>query len=224
MAKPAADEAQRIRAYFSDARWSPTKGARFLVAERRAVLETLLADVGIPTARLTVCDVGCGDGADLRRWRDLGVPEAQLFGTELVADLADTARRSIPTGVVTTADGFEVPFADHSFNLVTASLVLSTIRDRSDRRSFLLEMWRVTRPGGMLAIYDFRVRKPWNQNVAGVGTRELRSSLGRPTHTYRVAPLLPVLNLALKLPDAARAALVRVLPRTHRLWVWRRPA
>lgn len=222
MADPTTGEAQRIRSYFGEASWRPSGGRELLVAERRQRVEQLVRATLPPLARLTVCDVGCGRGSDLDRWRSLGVAEERLFGTELLDDRAEAARRALPGASIARVEGFEIPFAAASFDLVTASLVLSSIRDRAGRGALLAEMWRVTRPGGLLAIYDFRWRKPWNRNVLAVSGSELASAIRPPDAEYRLAPFLPLLDVSLRLPGAVGSALVGVLPRTHRLWAWTR--
>lgn len=224
MADPSTHEVGRIRAYFGEASWRPSAGRGLLVAERRRLVEQVVREMlATPLPQLTVCDVGCGSGADLERWRSLGVTEERIFGTELVRARADEARRALPGATIESVDGFQLPFADASFDLVTASLVLSTTRDGDNRRQLASEMWRVTRAGGILAIYDFTIRKPWNRNVVAIRRAELAGALGRPLATHRLAPFLPLLDFALKLPFPLRSALLGVLPRTHRLWVWQRP-
>ena len=223
MADPTTGEANRIRSYFGEASWRPSGGRELLVAERRQLVEQLVRATQPPLGELTVCDVGCGRGWDLERWRSLGVTEDRLSGTELIGERADAARRALPGASIARVEGFEIPFADESFDLVTASLVLSSIRDRAGRRALLAEMWRVTRRGGVLAIYDFRWRKPWNPNVLGVSDSELASALRPPNAEYRLAPFLPLLDASVRLPRPLASALVAVLPRTHRLWAWTRP-
>ena len=224
MADPAAREADRIRSYFGETTWRASGGRDALVAERRQLTEHLAREKLGPFGELAVCDVGCARGWDLEHWRSLGVREERLFGTELIDDRVEVARRSLPRATIARVDGFEIPFPDGSFDLVTATLVLSSIRDRAGRRRLLAEMWRVTRAGGLLAVYDFRVRKPWNSNVAAITRAELASTIGSPHAEYPLAPFLPLLDVALRLPGAFRAAVVRLLPRTHRLWTWTRPA
>lgn len=221
MADSAAREAQRIRSYFGQASWRSTRGRDLLDAERRALLERLARATLPAIGELTVCDVGCGGGTDLQHWRSVGVDEERLFGTELVRERAEAARRAVQRASIALVDRFEIPFPDRSFDLVTASLVLSSIRDAAGRRALVAEMRRVTREGGLLAVYDFRVRKPWNRNVVAISGSELASTLGPPHAEYRLAPFLPLLDLALKLPAALRTSAIGVLPRTHRLWVWR---
>lgn len=221
MAEPSAQEAQRIRTYIADASWKPSAARERLVSERRGILERLARAALPPPPELRVCDVGCGAGSDLVHWRMLGVAEERLFGTELITSRAEAARSALPGATIAGVDGFELPFPDGSFDLVTASLVLSTIRDPEGRRRLVSEMRRVTRKGGLLAIYDFRVRKPWNRNVVAVSRAELSETLGPPTATYRLAPFLPFLGLALAMPEPIRRWAVGLLPRTHRLWTWR---
>lgn len=222
MVDPSTPEAQRIRSYFGEASWRASAGREALVAERRGLVELLVQEKLPPLRELAICDVGCGAGSDLEHWRSLGVAEERLSGTELVAERAEAARRSVPRGTVARVDGFELPFPDGSFDLVTASLVVSTIHNRADRHRLTSEMGRVTRAGGLLAIYDFRIRKPWNRNVVAVSGSELSDALGPPDATYRLAPFLPLLDLALKLPRVLREPAANLLPRTHRLWVWER--
>ena len=70
-------------------------------------------------------------------------------------------------------------------------------------------------------VYDFVISKPWNRNVSAVTTRQLTESWRRPDEIRRAAPLLPALDVALRLPPTLRRPAIRVFPRTHRLWIWR---
>ncbi len=224
MVDPSTPEAQRIRSYFGKASWRPSAGSEALVAERRRLVERLVREKLPPLGELAVCDVGCGTGADLAHWRSLGVAEERLSGTELVAARAEASRRALPGASIAEVDNARIPFPDGSFDVVTASVVLSSILDADGRRELLHEMRRVARVGGVITVYDFVVSKPWNRNVAAVSRSELESALGPPTEEHRVGPFLPVLDLALRLPHAIGGKLIRVLPRTHRLWVWTQPA
>lgn len=217
----ASGEAERIRSYYRSAAWRPSRGRAFLIAEWRDLVKDVLAADGTDVATLCVCDVGCGGGSDLAHWRALGVPERNLFGTELVAERAEVARGAMPAATIAHVEGFEIPFADRSFDLVTASLVLSSVVNPVGRATLAAEMRRVARPGGLIAIYDFAVRKPWNRQVRAVGEAELASTLGQPWRRHAVSPFLPALDAALRLPVWLGHAVIGVLPRTHRLWLWR---
>lgn len=217
----ATDEARRIRAYYRDASWTASPGRHFLVSEWRDRVESLAAELRIDAASLRVCDVGCGTGSDLQRWNQLGVAPHNLSGTELIPDRAEAARHVLPDASIKFVSGFDVPFPDAAFDLVTASLVFSTVLDPAGRRSLAAEMRRVAAPGGLIAIYDFRIRKPWNRQVRAVADRDLTGVLGMPWKRVAVSPFLPALDVALRLPSPMGRVLVGVLPRTHRIWVWR---
>lgn len=219
-----ARETDRIRAYFRDASSRRTVGREWIVNERRTLVERLVRERLPPMDRLAVCDVGCGGGGDLERWQALGVPPQGLYGTELARDRAEGARRAVPGGSIAEVSDFVIPFAAGSFDLVTANLVLSSILEPARRRELLREMRRVARPGGLIAVYDFRVRKPWNQNVVAITPHELSEVLGKPTSVDRLGPFLPLLDFALKLPAPVGDAVIQMLPRTHRLWTWTRQA
>lgn len=209
----------QIRDYFTENEWTPTPGGRFLAAERFAILSRLGTSIAAPED-LEICDVGCGAAGDLVSWRDAGVSESRLHGTELVPSRAEAARAALPEADIHLVDGFNVPLASASVKFCTASLVLSSIRDGAARRRLLAEMARVTAPGGRVAVYDFRVRKPWNRNVVAISDRMLADAWRRPDVIIKAAPFLPILELALRLPRAVGRPLIALLPRTHRVWSW----
>jgi ubiquinone/menaquinone biosynthesis C-methylase UbiE len=184
-------------------------------------MEILLAAAPTATRQLRVCDVGCGDGSDLATWRAAGVPESMLAGTELVAERSALAQSRLPEADIREVAAFDVPFPSASFDLCTASLVLSSIKSGDDRARLLREMARVTRPGGVVACYDFVISKPWNRHVEAVTTRELTRYWRSPDDIRLAAPFLPVLGAVLRLPTLIRGSLIRTLPRTHRVWIWR---
>jgi SAM-dependent methyltransferase len=213
-----------LRPHFRDASWRPTIGREWLLVERRALIERLVRERLPALDQLAVCDIGCGRGGDLQRWGTLGVPADGLYGTELSPDHAEDARRAVPGGTIADLKGSKVPFADRSFDLVTATLVLSSVPDLARRRELLAEMRRVTRPGGLIAVYDRTALGHWNPNAVALPRAELVSVLGSPTSEHRLAPLLPLLDAALKLPPTTCDVVIRLLPRTHRLWTWTRRA
>lgn len=215
-------DADRIRTYFDSARWGASPGRAHIVEERMELLRGAVAALARPIATLAICDIGCGSGADLASWRDAGAVESQLAGTELIPNRAQRAQELLPAADVRLVEGFDLPFASENFDVSTASLVLSTVPSFGLRQHLLHEMVRVTRPGGMVIVYDLVVSKPWNRNVSPVTTRQLHTFWRRPDVVRAAAPFLPALNLALRLPKAMQTRrMIRFLPRTHRLWAWR---
>lgn len=219
-----ADEVARIRRYFGRSGWRRwSSGRKYLLEERHQLLADAakLAALGDGES-LRVLDVGCGTGTDLELWRSMGVPEENLAGTELIRDRAAEASARLPSAEIVQVEGFTLPFASERFQLTTASLVLSTILDAERRRLLFSEMMRVTARGGVVAIYDFRLRKPTNLAVTAI-TRSRAARMGRnPDQVKLAAPFLPALPLVLRLPLALRSGLLRLLPRTHVMYLWRR--
>ena len=219
-------EAGRIRGYFSEAAGSWARwqiGRSYLVAERqglmlRAIRTFLRAD----PSDITVCDVGCGRGGDLSFWRTEGVPAAGLAGTEILEDNAHEAQAAVDGADIRIVDSFALPFEDGRFLVTTASLVLSTILDPSLRRTLFQEMVRVTAPGGLVLVYDFKVRKPGNRNVVALNARRARLLGGPPDAAWPAGPFLPALPTVLRMPAFLRRLALRLLPRTHVLYAWRR--
>jgi ubiquinone/menaquinone biosynthesis C-methylase UbiE len=117
-------------------------------------------------------ELGAGTGLNLERYPD-AVTELTL--TEPFEPMAEQARaraRELGRAVeVVPAPAEALPFADDSFDTVTATLVLCTVEDQA---TALAEVRRVLRPGGRLlfaehvrasdpriARWQDRVHRPW---------------------------------------------------------------
>ena len=128
----------------------------------------------------TVLDAGCGRGLlligaakrltsgkafgmDIWKSEDQAdnTPDAPLNNARM-AGVAD--RIEIKTG-----DARQIPFADHSFDIVVSHWVIHNIEEQHDRSTALQEIWRVLKPDGVLALADIsgvedyaREIKIWN--------------------------------------------------------------
>ncbi len=100
-----------------------------------------------PTA---VLDVATGSG-DLARAIGKACPQARVVGADFCRPMLDVARRNGLPELV-EADGTNLPFADRSFDAVTAAFGL---RNMASWEKGLSEMARVLRPGGHVLILDF---------------------------------------------------------------------
>lgn len=100
-----------------------------------------------------VLDVGCGPGA-------LTAVLATALGAERVAavdpsgSFAQACARRVPGADVRVGAAEELPFPDGSFDAVLSQLVLNFL---PDAEAGLAEMWRVTRPEGVVAasVWDY---------------------------------------------------------------------
>lgn len=102
-------------------------------------------------------DVCCGTGDIAFR---LAAAGAQTTGLDFNAAMLAVAERRLRTAMsgpgraaaFQRGDAMSLPFADASFDIVTVAYGL---RNLSDWRAGLTEMWRVTRPGGRVLALDF---------------------------------------------------------------------
>ncbi len=109
---------------------------------RLALLERLPASVGV------VADLGCSTGYLLEDLR-AKLPDATLYGVDLVAAGLGKAHANAPSAVLLQADVCELPFEDASLDAIVSANLLEHVPD--DEQA-LREMRRTLRPGGGGAI------------------------------------------------------------------------
>jgi SAM-dependent methyltransferase len=136
--------------------WRATSlGAVTEELERRLILR-LAGDV----TGCRVLDVGCGDGAlPLALWRR-GAAHAVGCDVDprmIARAAAEAARQEAPIDYV-MAGVEHLPYADHSFDLVSMITVLAFVRDPDVA---LREIARVLRPGGRLVLGDLGKWNLW---------------------------------------------------------------
>lgn len=134
--------------------------------------EKMATSLGLEAPRGLIMDAGCGDGIDLSRHaaRD-GV---EVIGVELSDGGCRTSEariRRFDNAHVVQADLRRLPFAAATFDGVYSYGVLHHTASPPDSAA---ELWRVTRPGGVAAIYlyeDFGERAwAWRAALAVVNS------------------------------------------------------
>jgi ubiquinone/menaquinone biosynthesis C-methylase UbiE len=127
--------------------------------DRFAAASQEMIDAGIELLRLrqgaTVLDVGCGQGAVIPALAARVVPNGRVVGIDLSRDLVAEARRRFCGGglpvEVRVGDAQALDFAAASFDAARADRVLLFV---SDPRAAVLELARVTRPGGRVVVTE----------------------------------------------------------------------
>lgn len=110
---------------------------------RRRILHAELERLPLP-AGAQVLDAGCGSGRTLQELERYG----EVRGIELSEEAAEVARQR-GHGEVLIGRIEELPYADHSFDLITC---LDVIEHTPDDRVTLTELRRVTVPRGWLLV------------------------------------------------------------------------
>jgi SAM-dependent methyltransferase len=127
----------------------------FFIRAKAQHLVDLAQQVGDPR-RLEVLDVGCGIG---ETDRFLEGHFGALAGVDIAPDLLERAAEANPWADYRFyPEGEPIPHADASFDLTFAICVLHHVPP-AERVGFVSELKRVTRPGGMVAIFE---HNPWN--------------------------------------------------------------
>jgi demethylmenaquinone methyltransferase / 2-methoxy-6-polyprenyl-1,4-benzoquinol methylase len=102
-----------------------------------------------PLAR--VLDVACGTG-DLTAALQSRGPSAVVLGSDFCHPMLQTAKSKLANSRLFEADALHLPLAATSFDLVTIAF---GFRNLTNYRVGLLELRRVLKPGGTLAILEF---------------------------------------------------------------------
>lgn len=131
-------------------------------------------------------DLGCGRGAALllvaqRLDRGHAVGVDLWRSQDQSGNAIEITRRNAEVEGVAdrvqleTADMAELPFDDDRFDLVISSLAIHNIKQEPGRRRAIDEAVRVLRPGGRLAIADFRHIDDYGEYLSAAGASEVRS-------------------------------------------------
>ena len=113
--------------------------------------------------RLRVLDFGCASGRFLRHvWQDRREWIADIWGCDYSPQNVDWCQRYLEPEikVILNHEVPHLPFADGYFDLITAFSVFTHIDQLAD--AWLLELRRITRPGGLLYI-TFANQATWNK-------------------------------------------------------------
>jgi SAM-dependent methyltransferase len=101
-------------------------------------------------------DIGCGIGI----LHPLLRPHvAQLAGADVSAEAIETARAANPTVDYRSYEGTTLPYPDASFDVCSTVCVMHHVPP-AHWPAFVAEAWRVTKPGGLFAVYEHNPLNP----------------------------------------------------------------
>ena len=201
-------------------------GNLLMVQERERLIARLLRRAGWTSlSDLRAFEAGCSTGYNLRLLVQWGARPENLAGMNLDGGAVDYCRAHASDIRVHAGSAASIPEPDGRFDLSLAFTLYSSVPDEDVAHSISRELYRITRPGGLILIYDMRRRNPRNPDVHPITREDIR----------RWFPRCPMKAHAITLaPPAARRVgawapwlygpLAAVpLFRTHMLYVLRRP-
>ena len=131
----------------------------FVEAKAQLLLELAEQHVG-PLGELRALDVGCGLGLVHPHLRPLG----RVEGIDVASEVIEQAARRNPEIRYQTFDGRIAPYADGEFDVAFAICVLHHVRPE-EWPGFVGELARVTRPGGLVAVFEHNPLNPLTRLV-----------------------------------------------------------
>lgn len=122
----------------------------------RMFLEEVYAWRGGNDDRFDLLDIGCGTG-QFGAMLAVSFPSARVTGLDYAHGMCKVAaRKAVQAGVAgrmgfVTGDSEHLPFADHSFDVLTCS---NSFHHYPHQQAVIRDMHRVLRPGGRLMLID----------------------------------------------------------------------
>jgi ubiquinone/menaquinone biosynthesis C-methylase UbiE len=132
------------------------RDASFFARRKVALLTDILQSQGQALDQAELLDVGCGAGTTDRH---LAGRVKSLHGVDVSEEMLAVARKHVSEGEFVSYDGQTLPFPSGSFDVTIAICVLHHV-PRGDQTTFLRELNRVTRPGGVIAVFEHNPANP----------------------------------------------------------------
>lgn len=129
--------------------------------------------IDLVTAR--VLDVGCGSGASLANFLQLGFLPENLYGIDILEERVRNCRERYPNFVLSCDDATRMSFPSESFDIVTESTMFVQITDEGLAASIAGEMIRTCKRGGHLVLIDWRYGKPGNTAYRALSASRIRA-------------------------------------------------
>ncbi len=137
------------------------RDAAFFARRKVEILEEIVRPGLGPLQGLSVLDVGCGTGTTGR----VLLPRVRsLQGVDISEEMLAQARRNLPDAAFSCYDGETLPFADETFDVAVAVCVLHHV-PVTKRFKVVTEMVRVTRPGGVIAVFEHNPYNPLTRHA-----------------------------------------------------------
>ena len=149
------------------------RDAAFYARRKVEILEDIVRPGLGSLQGLNLLDVGCGTGTTDRH---LAPRVRTLHGVDISEEMLVKAQHNVPKAKFAWYDGEKLPFADETFDVVVAICVLHHV-PVSMRFKVVSEMVRVTRPEGIVAVFEHNPYNPLTRYAVNTCDLEQDASL-----------------------------------------------
>lgn len=195
--------------------------------ERERFLSGVLRRHGITSLEnVRAFEAGCAAGYNLRLMVQWGARPENLSGMDRDPDAVAYCLSHSGQIRVRAGDADTIPDADGSVDIALAFSLFSTVLDEDLAHGIARELFRVTRPGGLIVVYDVRRTSPRHPKVHAVGMDDVRRWFPKcPARTRTITLAPPAARLVGRFAPWLYGPLAAIPPlRSHAMYVLRRPA
>ena len=202
-------------------------GNLLMVQERERLLSKLFEQQDIRDLDgVKTFEAGCSTGYNLRLMVQWGARPEHQAGQDVDESAVAYCKTHAPEIRVHVGSATAIPEPEETFDLALAFTLLSSVPDEDIAHGIARELFRITRPGGLILIYDLRRDNPRNPSVHKLADDDIRRwfpSCPLKVHHLTLAP--PIARHVGRWVPALYGPLAAIPPlRTHAMWVLRRPA
>jgi SAM-dependent methyltransferase len=155
------------------------RDSAFFAKRKVEVLQSLCRRSVGDLASLSVLDVGCGIGTTDRF---LVSAVAELHGVDISEEMVAVAHENVSRAEFEWYDGEKLPYPDETFDVSIAICVLHHV-PAALQTAFTAEMRRVTKPGGLVAVFEHNPFNPLTRHAVSACELDRGVILLRPSKT-----------------------------------------
>ncbi len=125
------------------------------------------------TDKLTILEIGAGDGGNVPLFLKLGFKRENIALNELLPQRILNIKKNHPDITLFEGDATGINFNNSHFDIVFQSTVFTSILNQKNRELLAQKMWSLTKSGGGVLWYDFIYNNPKNPDVKKVSKKEV---------------------------------------------------
>ena len=202
-------------------------GNVLIVQERERYLAGVLRRQGYESLEGLRCfEAECSNGHNLHTFMQWGARPSDISAISTQPDVVANLQAYSPQIRIHTGSAEAIPEGDESFDLSIAFTLFSGVADEEASSAIADELFRITRPGGLIIVYDMTRRNPANRNGHPVTVDAIRRWFPKcPLKVRRITLAPPIARVIGRYAPGLYGPLA-ALPflRTHAMYVLRRPA